>query len=58
MVWHIPSKSYVRITDWDPLNDTYECIKMSYNDEEIEVEMDSVPAFELKKSIKINIMSK
>ena len=31
---------------------------MSYNDEEIEVEMDSVPAIELKKSIKINIMSK
>jgi hypothetical protein len=56
-VWHKLSKSYVRIIDWNSKNDTYECAKMVYNDEEVEIEISSVPSLDLTKSVKINMIS-
>ena len=56
-MWHKPSKSYVRIIDWNSKKDTYECAKMVYNDEEIEIEISSVPSLDLTKSVKINMLS-
>jgi len=37
------------LIDWDPPTDTYECAKMVYTEEEVEVEMVSVPSNELTK---------
>ena len=38
-VWHKPTSSYVRVIDWDPKDDTYECAKLVYTEEEVELEM-------------------